>query len=113
PHRPYDFRPPPPARVPDHRTLAPGDEGQAGQRTGQSPIPETQADRRTRLRHHQERHRVYPLPPARPAKGRRRVAIDRAGLQLPASAPLAPGLNPSANPAPTPATSIRQAARTL
>ena len=69
-------------RAADRRTLALGDEDQIGQRGGQGPLQETQTDRRTALRHHQKRHRLHPLPPARSTKGRPRMATGRPGLAL-------------------------------
>src|SRR5207302_1013895 len=59
------------ARAAHRRTLAHRHEGQAGDRGGQSPLQETQADRRTRLRHRQERHGLHPVPPARHRQRRR------------------------------------------
>ena len=76
----------------DHRTLADCHEGQAGDRRWQETLQEAQADRRTRVRDHQKRHRLRPLPPARPAKGRHRVDPDRSGLQLQAHLPPAGGI---------------------
>jgi hypothetical protein len=109
PHRPpacagQALRLPPAApaqtRAADRRTLALGDEDQIGQRGGQGPLQETQTDRRTALRHHQKRHRLHPLPPARSTKGRPRMATGRPGLQLPQAAQPAPRLNPPANQPP-------------
>ena len=57
----------------DHQTLADRHEGQAGDRRCQSPLQTAQADRRTRGRDHQKRHRVHQVPPARPAKSRHQV----------------------------------------
>ena len=52
PHRPYDFRPPPPTqdRAPHPPTVAHCNEGQARQRTGQNAIPQTTRNRETGLR---------------------------------------------------------------
>jgi transposase len=62
------------------RTLAPENEGQARHRCRQSPLQEAQTDRRTGLRHHQERDRVHPLPPERHPQRRHRMAARRSRL---------------------------------
>ena len=56
PHRPYDFRPPP-APKPARRIAEPWRltmKAKLESEDGKSPLQETQADRRTGLRHHQK-----------------------------------------------------------
>ena len=82
PHRPYDFRPPPKPK-PERRIREPwrlAMKAKLRKRGGQGPLQETQTDRRTGLRHHQKRHRIYPLPPPRPRERRHRVARRRPRL---------------------------------
>ena len=70
PHRPYDFRPPPELK-PERRIREPwrlAMKIKLDSEAGQGPLQETQTDRRTGLRHHQKRHRLYSLPPPRSQK---------------------------------------------
>ena len=70
--------------------------------------------RRAGCRHHQERHGVHPLPPARHPQRRRGVAPGRTRLQLPTHQPHAGHMiTPATRSSQTTPCPIRQAARVL
>ncbi len=83
PHRLHGVRPPPDN---PRRTVSapwrPRNAGEDAGRRSRGPLPDTCTDRRTGVRHYQERHGLPPLLAAWPRQGCHRVNSRHAGLEL-------------------------------